>query len=81
MTTITIRKEKIEKQKGMVILPLKEYERLLASAVPTHYLSGKSAKRLDKLVENGLKAYRAGKTVSASSITEALKAYRGSYER
>ncbi len=76
MATITVRKEAIEKQNGMVILPLKEYERLLARAVPTYYLTGKAADRVDKLVEDGLRAHREGKTKTASSISDALKLYR-----
>lgn len=81
MATITIYREKIEKQKGVVILPIKEYERLLALAIPTYHLTGKAADRVDKLVENGLKAYRAGKTIVANSISDALRKYRRSHVR
>jgi len=76
MTTITISKSKIEKQKGIIVLPLKEYEKLLARAVPAYYLQGKEAKKLDKLVEQGLKEYRSGKTIEADSLSAALKIYR-----
>ena len=76
MATITLSKAKVQKQKGVVVLPLKEYQRLLAAAVPTYYLKGKAAVRLDKLVERSLREYREGKTISASSMTEALKKYR-----
>ncbi len=54
MNDITIEQSKIEKQKGVVILPIKEYQKLLERAVPTYYLTGKAAKKLDKLVEDGL---------------------------
>ncbi len=81
MATIIIRKEKIEKQKGVVILPLKEYERLLVSAVPTYYLTGKAAERVDKLVDRGLREYRVGKATKADSITEALKINRQRHGR
>lgn len=75
MATITISKKKIQKEGGVVILPLKEYERLAKQAIPTYYLKGKAAKKLDKMVEDGLKEYRAGKTISARSLGDALKMY------
>lgn len=75
MTTITIPKEKIRKEGGIVILPLKEYQRLCQRAVPTYYLKGKEAKRLDRLVEEGIREYEKGETISAPSLKEALKLY------
>ena len=75
MNGITIQKSKVEKQKGVVILSLKEYEKLTKRAVPDYYLTGKEAKKLDKLVEDGLKEYRASKTIKAGSLAEALKIY------
>lgn len=75
MTPITIKKEKVERQKGVVILPLREYHRLLEQAIPTYYLKGRAAERLDKLVEEGLKEYREGKTIRAGSLKEALRLY------
>ncbi|MDO8574262.1 MAG: hypothetical protein Q7R86_01390 [bacterium] len=68
MATITVNKTKIDKEKGVVILSLKEYDRLVKNNVPTYYLTGKAAKDLDKLVEEGLKEYREGKTVSYKSF-------------
>ncbi len=59
----------------MVILPLKEYHRLLEKSVPTFYLTGQAAERLDKLVDEGLKEHREGKTISAPSLKDALKIY------
>lgn len=76
MAIVTLSKAKVERQKGVVVLPLKEYQRLLAAAVPTYYLTGKAALHLDKLVERSLREYREGKTVSANSLTEALKKHR-----
>ena len=70
MSTVTISKSKIEKQKGVVILSLKEYRKLLEQAVPTYYLKGKEAKKLDKLVKDGLKEYRAGKTKKINSLAD-----------
>ena len=75
MAYITLKKDKVERQKGMVILPLREYHRLLELAVPTYYLKGKAAERLDKLVANGLREYREGKTIRAGSLKEALRLY------
>ncbi|TSC80185.1 MAG: hypothetical protein G01um101429_229 [Parcubacteria group bacterium Gr01-1014_29] len=72
MNTITISKNEIKKG-GVVILPLKEYQKLREQAVPTYYLQGKEAKELDTLVEEGLKEYYDGKTTSAKSLDEALK--------
>jgi len=59
----------------MVILPLKEYDKLRESAMPTYYLKGKDAEALDKLVKNGLKDHREGKTIKASSLKGALRIY------
>ena len=75
MNTITIQKSKIKEEKEVVILPVKEYQKLLERAVPTHYLSGKEAEKVDKLAEKGMKEYREGKTIKAGSIKEALKKY------
>lgn len=72
---ITVQKSKIEKEKGVVILPLREYQKLLERAVPIYYLTGGAAEKLDKLAEKGLKEYREGKTIEADSLTEALKKY------
>ena len=81
MVTITIPKSKLEKGQGVVVLPVKEYQRLIRAAVPMYYLKGKAARNLDKLVEEGLREYRAGKTISADSTSSALKAYRGKHAR
>ena len=70
MNTITIKKEKVSKEGGVVILSLKEYLKLSKRAVPTYYLKGKAAEKLDRLVENGLKDYRAGKTKSIKSLAD-----------
>lgn len=70
MSNITIQKEKIEKQAGVVILPIKEYQKLIAHALPTYYLTGKQAEKLDKLVNKGLKEYRTNKTKKIRSLTD-----------
>ncbi len=73
---ITLSKATILKQKGMVILPLQEYKRLCEdAAIITYHLKGKEAKKLDCLVRDGMNEYRAGKTIKADSLDEALKIY------
>ena len=76
MTTITPSKSKVREENGVVVLPVAEYQRLLAAAVPEVYLTGKVALKLDKLVEDSMREYRAGKTMTASSISEAVKKFK-----
>lgn len=54
-------------------MDLEEYEKTRAHFVPTYYLTGKHAENLDKEVNDVMREYRAGKTVRAGSIREALK--------
>ncbi|PIS39602.1 MAG: hypothetical protein COT33_01110 [Candidatus Nealsonbacteria bacterium CG08_land_8_20_14_0_20_38_20] len=64
---------KISKQalkKGVVILDLKEYERLREETTPTYYLKGKEAEKLDKLVEEGLREYKKGKCRVIKSLAD-----------
>ncbi len=75
MTTITVSKSRIMREKGIVVLPLAEYQRLTERAIPEYYLTGKEAKKLDKLVEEGLREYREGKTIQAPSLKHALRKY------
>lgn len=70
MNSITISKRKIKKEGGVVVLSLEEYRKLSQQAVPTYYLKGRAAKNLDKLVERGLKEYRAGKTKTLTSLAD-----------
>jgi hypothetical protein len=72
---IIISKEEIQKKGGIVILSLREYRKLCEKAVPTYYLKGKEAEKLDKLVEEGLRDYQEGRTISTPSLKEALKIY------
>ncbi|MBM3261161.1 hypothetical protein FJY93_01955 [Candidatus Kaiserbacteria bacterium] len=69
-TTITLSQKTVRQQKGVVVLPVEEYQRLLAAAVPTHYLTGKAATKLDKLVADGLREYREGKTRVIKSLAD-----------
>ena len=72
---ISVPTKDIKNHKGMVILPVEEYRRLCEHAIPEYYLTGKAAERADKLVEEGLKEYREGKTIKATSIKSALQKY------
>lgn len=70
MHNIVVSGEKIKEEGGVVVLPLKEYHRLLEKSVPTYYLTGKAAERLDKLVEEGLREHKAGKTRVIKSLAD-----------
>ena len=76
MATITLRSDAVTRQKGVVVLPVKEYQRLLVASVPTYYLKGKAARDLDMLVEEGLREHRMGLTTRASSLSEALAIHK-----
>ena len=43
--------------------------------VPAYQLYGKAAARLDEEVREAMAEYKAGKTINASSITEAMRKY------
>ena len=70
MNHITIPKQKIEKQKGVVILPLKEYLGLMKRAMPAYYLVGRKAQELDRLVRDGLKELKTGKTKKIKTLAD-----------
>ena len=70
MSTITLSKKQIQKSKGVVVLPIEEYKRLAERAVPEYYLTGKAARDLDKLVEEGLRDYESGKCRSIKSLAD-----------
>ncbi len=70
MNTITVYKNRIEKEGGVVVLSLKEYQKMQASSVPTYYLQGKEAKDLDNLVKSGLKSYKNGNTKVIKSLSD-----------
>lgn len=67
---IAVSKAEVRKKEGVVILPLKEYRRLLARGIPEVYLTGKAARDLDKLVANGLREHREGKTRKIRSLAD-----------
>jgi len=55
---------------GLVILPVREYQRLLENSVPSAYLKGRRAKALDRLVTEGLKEHLRGRTKKINSLAE-----------
>lgn len=67
MSMITIPKS-VTGREELVVIPRKEYERMKAGMVPTFYLKGKAALRLDRRVEKALREHRAGRTESLDSF-------------
>jgi len=67
---ITLSKEIIHKKQGVVILSLREYEKLRESAMSTCYLEGRGAKELDKLIEQGIKECQKGKCKTIKSLED-----------
>jgi hypothetical protein len=66
--SIVISREVVQKRGGVVILPLREYRKLCERAVPTYYLKGKEAEKLDKLVKEALRDHKLGKTRKIKSL-------------
>ncbi len=54
----------------LIVIPRQEYERMKASMVPTFFLQGKSARRLDTRVLWGLHAHQTGKTKKIRSLAD-----------
>lgn len=67
---VTISEKTIRREKGVVILPLKEYQKLCERTMPTYYLKGRAAEKLDKLVGEGLRKYEKGKCKEIKSLAE-----------
>jgi len=68
--TITISKKDVYKKGGVVILPLEKYKDLQERAIPHYQLEGKEAEELDKLVKEGLKEHKEGKTKIINSLND-----------
>lgn len=68
--SIVISRKEIEKKGGVVLLGLKEYQKLLVQAVPTYYLIGKEAEEVDGLFREGMSEYKAGKTTKIKSLND-----------
>jgi len=66
--SVTLSREAIKK--GVVLLDLEQYHKLQRKAVPTYYLTGKKAKNLDRLVKEGLREHKGGKTKKINSLAD-----------
>jgi hypothetical protein len=67
---ISISQSIVNKEGGIVILSLREYQKLCAKTVPTYYLEGREAEEIDSLVKEGLRAYRKGKSKKIRSLAD-----------
>lgn len=67
MKAITISK-KIFQNDDIVVMPRREYELMKANMVPTLYLKGVSARRLDRRVIQALKAHGTGKSRAVATL-------------
>ncbi len=68
--SIIISRKTVQKYGGVVVLPIREYKDLQERAVPTYQLYGKEAEELDKLVEEGLRDYKAGRCKKIKSLAD-----------
>ncbi|TSC94974.1 MAG: hypothetical protein Athens101410_693 [Parcubacteria group bacterium Athens1014_10] len=68
--SIVISKDAVRKKGGVVILDLKEYQRLCERIAPNYYLKGKTAGKLDRLVEKGLEEYKKGNCKGIKSLAD-----------
>jgi len=71
MTTMTIPKS-IFQNDDLVIMPRRHYDLIMANMVPTYYLKGKAARRLDRRVAQAMKEYRTGKLRPIASLREII---------
>ncbi|MEK6652882.1 MAG: hypothetical protein AABY50_08125 [Nitrospirota bacterium] len=67
---VSISKSQVDKKGGIVVLSLKEYQKLCERAVPTYYLKGEKACELDKLVAEGLAEYSKGRCKKVKSLSD-----------
>ncbi|PIP31694.1 hypothetical protein COX24_02200 [bacterium (Candidatus Gribaldobacteria) CG23_combo_of_CG06-09_8_20_14_all_37_87_8] len=67
---LTISPDLVQKIGGMVILPLKEYEKLRQKAAEVFSLKGKRAQELDLLVRDGETEYKAGRCKTIQSLAD-----------
>ncbi len=67
---IVLLEKMVRRNRGVVVLPVQEYKRLCESAMPNYYLTGRKAKELDKLVEQGVEEYQRGKCKIIKSLAD-----------
>ncbi len=60
----------VQERGGVVILPPKEYKKLLQQSMPVHYLSSTAASKLDRLVTTSMREHRLDKTRKINSLRD-----------
>ena len=78
MATITI-PQYITGNKELIVIPMEEYKLMKENILPSIQLKGKSAKRLDKRVAEGIREFRAGKTEPLETFLK--KEYKNLYKQ
>ena len=81
LTQTTIQVSDRALKRGVVLLGADEYRELQMRAAPAVYLTGKKALETDRLVEEGMREYKKGNMISASSLREAMKEYGARKEK
>jgi len=71
MKAVTIPREIIKNQ-DIVVMSRREFERMRASMVPTQFLKGRAAMRLDKRVVRSLEEHRRGATKKIHSLADLM---------
>jgi len=61
------------------VIPMEEYKLMKENILPSIQLKGKSAKRLDKRVAEGIREFRAGKTEPLETFLK--KEYKNLYKQ
>ena len=61
------------------MIPMEEYKLMKENILPSIQLKGKSAKRLDKRVAEGIREFRAGKTEPLETFLK--KEYKNLYKQ
>lgn len=62
-------------KEDLIIIPRSQYEQIIANAIPSFYLKGKSARLLDNRVKKGLKEHKEKKIIKAGSLSEAISLF------
>ena len=69
MNIVTIPK-RVSKGDDLVVIPRKEYERMIAKMLPEVVLKGSKAESLDRRVKNAIRDYQNGKTKRIKSLAD-----------
>ena len=71
MTIAILKKSQIQND-DVVLIPRREYEMLKGNHIPTVFLKGKNARKLDRRVNASLREYRQGKTKILHSLRDLM---------